>query len=265
MNYLLKSNRREKGFSKQLLVTCVLLAVAGLFYFIAPRFVNDSLYAAARPIWDAKNYVAGELVRIVVLVQDKEQLAKSNTTLEQELEEAKVALQSLDSYKQENEDLKSMLGRATDEKRILASVVAKPNHSLYDTMLLDVGENKGVAVGDKIFSGDFIIGSIREVYGSHSKATLLSAPGEISRVLIGGGNIAADALGRGAGNFIVKVPKEVSITEGDLIRMPGLNPTFFGVVSNIEQTVTSSFQFVLFRLPVNVNNLRWVEIIKSEK
>ena len=264
MNYLLKNNRREKGVWKKLFFAFTILAVAGLFYFFASRFVNDSLFAVARPIWDAKNYVVEKLAKIFTLVYDKERLVKLNAMLEQELEEAKMVLQSLDAYKKENDTLKSMLGRAGTEKRLLASIMAKPNKSLYDTLLLDVGENQGVALGDKVLAGDFVVGSIREVNTLHSKAILFSSPGEVSSVLIGESNIPAEALGRGAGNFTVKLPKEVDVAPGDLVRLPGLNPKFFGTVSSIEQTVTGSFQFILFRLPTNINNLRWVEIVKND-
>ena len=83
-------------------------------------------------------------------------------------------------------------------------------------------------------------------------------------MLIGETNISAEAIGRGAGNFIIKAPKEVAVTQGDIIRLPNLNPKFFGTVQDVEQTVTSTFQLILFRLPVNINNLRWVEIVKNE-
>lgn len=263
MNYLLKNSRRRNGGWKQLLVACTILAVAGVFYFFAPRFISNSVFNIARPIWSATDYLGEQFTKLFAMIANKERLTKLNDILGQELFEAQVALQDLSAYKQENEQLKSMLGRAGTEKRILSSIMAKPNHSLYDTLLLDTGEQDNVTIGDKVLAGDFVIGTVREVNKRYSKATLYSSPGEVTSVLIGSSNIVADATGRGAGNFIVKVPKEIVVNEGDLIRMPGLNPRFFGTVSSIEQTVTGSFQLILFHLPVNINNLRWIEIGKS--
>lgn len=263
MNYLLKNNRREKGVLKQILLACAVMIVAGIFYFFAPNFVNNTIFKIARPVWNAEHYIVGQFAKISALITDKERLAKLNATLEQKLEEAEVALQSLDYYKRENEQLKLLLGRNSGEKRTLANIMAKPNQSVYDTLLLDAGLQEKIAVGDLVLAGDFVLGSIREVYANHSKAVLLSAPGEISRVLIGEEDISAEALGRGAGNFILKLPKEINVTVGDLVRLPGLNPKFFGVVLDVEQTVTSTFQSILFRMPVNINNLRWVEIVKG--
>ncbi|MDO8482672.1 MAG: rod shape-determining protein MreC [bacterium] len=265
MNYLLKNSQRGKKTSRQALLACMVIIILVLLYFFAPNFVNDTLFAVAKPIWNAQDYTVDKYEKIYALFSEKQELTKLNANLKRELDEATTVLQSLEVYKRENENLKSLLlGRESGEKRILANIMAKPNHSLYDTLLLDVGTKNEVAIGDKVLAGDFVLGTVREVYESHSKATLLSSPGEISRVIIGETNISAEALGRGAGNFIVKVPKEITVTQGDIIRMPDLNPKFFGTVQNVEQTVTSTFQLVLFRIPVNINNLQWVEVVKSE-
>lgn len=264
MNYLLK-NSREKGTSKQVLTAGAALAIAVLLYLFAPSFVNDTLFSVAKPVWQTRDYVKEKYEKFYALFGDKQQLAAQNKGLELELNEAKIALHSLEVYKRDNDNLKSiLLGRESGEKRILSTIMAKPNHSLYDTLLLDVGLQNGVAVGDKVFTGDFVLGTVREVYNNHSKATLLSSPGEVSKVLIGDTNISAEALGKGAGNFIIKVPKEITVTKGDIIKMPDLNPKFFGTVLDVEQTETSTFQTILFHLPVNINNLRWVEIVKNE-
>ena len=263
MSYLLKNNRREKGLSKQILTVCAVIVAAGLIYAFAPRFIGNIAFTVARPVFIAKNYVGGEFEKVRTLFQDKEQLARQNASQRQELDEAKIALQSLDTYKQENEQLKEMLGRTVGEKRTLANILERPPHSLYDTLILDAGESNGIAVGDKVLAGDFVLGRIREVYANYSKATLLSSSGEKNHVLIGQTNIEAEALGRGAGNFIVKLPKEINAAEGDVIKLPGLKPKFLGNVLHIEQTPTGSFQFIFFELPLNINNLRWVEILKS--
>jgi len=246
-------------------LACAVIIILILLYFFAPNLVNNALFAVAKPIWNAQDYVVEKYEKIYALFSEKQKLAKLNANLARELAEATTALQSAEVYKRENENLKSLLlGRDSGEKRILANIMAKPNHSLYDTLLLDVGTQNDIAIGDKVLAGDFVLGTIREVYGNHSKATLLSSHGEISRVLIGETNISAEAIGRGAGNFIIKAPKEVAVTQGDIIRLPNLNPKFFGTVQDVEQTVTSTFQLILFRLPVNINNLRWVEIVKNE-
>ncbi len=265
MNYLLKNSRRGNGAWKPIISTLVILLFTGFFYFFVPQFANQSLYTFARPIWSTRDYVAGKFTNLWSTLADKTGLAAENSSLQKKLDEARTALLDLEAYKKENDELKKILGRNPAEKKMLAVVLAKPNRSLYDTLVLDAGEKQGVKVGDKVLSGDFVIGQVRAVYANYSKAVLASSPGERFTVRIATSSIDTEATGRGGGNFIAKLPKEIPIKRGDLIKSPGLEPRFFGVVGDIEQTETSSFQFILFKLPVNINTLEWVEVVMNEK
>lgn len=227
-----------------------------------PRLASQGLFAIARPLWNAETYLGEKFADLWSLITLKERLGAENLRLREEVAEAHTLLQSLNTYKRENAELKIMLGRSDASKKILAVILAKPNRSLYDTLMLDAGERNGVRTGDTVMAGDFLIGSIRETYPNYSKATLLSSPGEAFSVRIGNG-IQAEALGRGGGNFIAKLPKGVSVNVGDVVTLPSLTPRYFGVVERVEQTETSSFQFILFTLPVNLNLLNWVEIVKQ--
>ena len=263
MNYLLKNSRRENGTRRPILWTLAILALAGFFYSFTPKFANQNVYSLARPIWITRDYIADKFTNFLSTLSDKKRLAAENLSLHNELSEARVALIGLDDYKKENAELKKILGRNPTDKKILAVILAKPNRSSYDTLVLDVGKNQNITEGDLVLFGDFMLGTVREVYGNYSKATLISSPGETLMVRIGESGIDTKAIGRGNGNFIAKLPKEIIVNKGDLIKSPGLMPKFFGVVEDIEQTETSSLQFILFKLPVNINALEWVEVVKK--
>lgn len=264
MNYLLKNNRRENKTWKPVAGVAVILALAGFFYFFAPNLANQGLYKIAGPMWNARQHVGGALTNFWSIFADKATLASENLSLQQKLDEANLGLLDLDAYKQENDGLKILLGRKDlAEKKVLAVILAKPNQSAYDTLVLDVGKNQGVKAGDSVLAGDFIIGAVREVYDNYSKAVLASAPGETFTVRVGASGIDTQAQGRGGGNFIIQLPKEIAVKQGDLIKSPGLSPRIFGTVEDIEQNATDPFQFILFKLPVNINSLEWVEVVNS--
>lgn len=248
---------------KPLLGAALILALAGFFYLFTPNLANRFLYVIARPVWSTERYLSQKLGVLWTSLQGSKRLAIQNAILEQQLEEAGVALQTLDAYKNENEDLKNMLNRTDTSKHVLSAVLRAPGRSLYDTLILDTGEKQGVSVGDKVMSGDFVIGSVRAVYADYSKATLLSSPGETLAVTIGESRVETKALGRGGGNFIARLPKEMAIKKGDSVRLPGLSVRLLGTVEDIETTVTGSFQSILFRLPQNPNELRFVEIVRD--
>lgn len=263
MNYLLKNKHKDTRVRRSILMVVLILGLAWLFYYFIPNFSSNILYGIARPIWIVRDFVLNKFDDIGSAFSDKASLALENRSLKTERDEANLALLDLDSYKKENAELKSMLGRSTAEKSILAVIITKPNRTTYDTLVLDVGEKQGVKKGDTVISGDFIIGRIGEVFSEYSKAVLVSSSGEAFTVRIGDSGVDTPALGRGGGNFFARLPKDVKIEKGDLVKSAEIRPRFFGRVEEIEQTETGSFQFVLFKLPVNLNTLEWVEIVRS--
>lgn len=262
MSYLLKSNKQNKGFAKPILYSLAVLLLLCTLYSLTPRFINENLFSIARPIWAVRDYVTNIFSKIYTAIESKEELATRNVFLESELADAQVSFQLLDTVKRENSQLKEMLGRTKSESRLLATVIETPNHSIYDTLILDVGEKNGVTIGDKIVHGDYIIGNIREVFTNHSKAVLFSSPGEIVDIVIGDRGIKAEATGKGGGNFVVKLPKDIAVNNGDLVSAPLINSKFFGSVGSTEQTESGTFQSILFSLPINFYELKWVEVIK---
>lgn len=263
MSYLLKSNRRKKGLRGPLTVVALTLAVAALFYFLLPNFGSESVYGFARPLWKVRDALVRAVEDLRTLFESNENLASENEALRQKNEEADLALLSLYIYKRENEELKKLLGREPQKRGVLATVLAKPSASLYDTLILDAGSETGVETGDLVRAGDFVLGTVREVSGKESKAVLASAPGEVWKAEIGERHIATDFFGRGAGNFLARLPREVSISVGDMIILPALSPRPLAVVEAVEETETGSFKFIFAKLPINIQELRFVEMIKK--
>jgi rod shape-determining protein MreC len=242
----------------------VIIFLAGTFYLFFPKISNEGIFLIAKPLWGAKDYLAQESnVIFGTAFSDKEKLLTENLSLQRQLDEARTSLLSLENYKKENEELKGILGRNTSSKKILGVVLSKPNRSIYDTLVIDVGTNNGIKKDDAVMFGDFMIGKVSEVYSDYSKVKLSSTYGEKNIVRVGNVNVDVEAEGRGGGNYVVRLPKDVSVTVGDLIKSVELGPKFFGKVVSIEKTETSSFQFILFKLPVNIYTLNWVEVISK--
>jgi rod shape-determining protein MreC len=197
------------------------------------------------------------------VLNSKTNLLKENDLLKSEIKSNEIDHAIFDVLKKENDDLKDILGRKTnDEKLILGTVLVKPYLSAYDTLIIDVGSSDGIIAHDEVLAeGNTFIGYISEVYNNTSKVTLYSSPGEKVKVLIGSNNIEKEAVGLGGGNFTVEVPKEIDISEGDNITMPSISPNVFGVVEKVESKESDSFQNVFFKNPINVLELKWVEVL----
>lgn len=187
--------------------------------------------------------------------------------LRAELATAKASLADRDLLYQENRELKKRLGRTVEGERILAAVIERPPGLPYDTLLLDIGAQEGIAVGDLVYAGgSLLIGDISEVYGHVSRATLFSAPGILRPALLvtgPGGVVPLQLSGQGGGSFMGKLPAGVVVSPEDLVTFAGITPKLVAKVSQVEMHEGASFQSIYLHLPVSPFALRWVEVEKA--
>jgi len=185
-----------------LVILLIVLVLIVLWQFsFASRFLAKGAVSIAAPFWRFENYVTGKAHEYTVLLRRKQELLEENNRLEEEVVLLKIRLLDNGLLFQENKELKEILGRRIDERNLLlAAILAKPNRSPYDTLILDSGRKEGVNVGDRVVVyGDVVIGKISRVSGDTSQATLFSSPGEEIDITIGEEYIAARARGIGGG------------------------------------------------------------------
>ena len=165
---------------------------------------------------------------------------------------------------QENLELKKILGRSSERERVLAVIMERPPGIPYDTLLLDVGAQEGIAPGDLVYAeGSVVVGKISEVYGGVSRATLFSAPGVESEALLlteARETVPLLLLGQGGGSFMGKLPAGTAVSVGDLVTFAGITPKLLARVSYVQAHEGESFQTLYLHLPVSPFDLRWVEV-----
>ena len=163
----------------------------------------------------------------------------------------------------ENNQLKEILGRNSGRSTILGVVLSKPAMTPYDTFVIDVGSNQGIKLDDLVLAGSSTaVGKISEVNANISKVIAFSSPNFKYPIFIGEKNIQAEAIGQGNGNYKVVLPEGSEVKIGDNIIIPSINPTVFGVVERIVQSDQPSFINVLFKSPISLNSLYYVEVVK---
>ncbi len=261
MNFHPRNNYEIKERRKKLLFFSLIIAIL-IIFFITP-FGSRILFTAVRPFWNIENSILSFISAKNDILSSKSSLIAENQTLKDEIAKNKAEIEIADLLKSENEELKNIVGRKNQkEKIILAAVLVKPFFSPYDTLLIDIGENMGIKAGDEVIAdGQTHIGFIKEVYGNTSKVVLYSSNGEKVKVLIGPDNIEKEAKGVGGGNFLIEMPVESGIKEGDTIVIPSISTNIFGIVEKIDVKDNDSIEKVLFKSSVNINELKWVEII----
>lgn len=262
MNYHLKSSNfqdRKRNEKKKLLITIFSLVVLLLIISTSP--VRSTLFSVALPVWKIQNYIVNS--NFFEYFKSKQTLINERLIMEQKLFLAGNLIDINNTLEAENENLKDLLGRRNiNIKSILAKILVKPPQTPYDLLIVDIGSDLGVKVGDKVVANTNIyIGEVSEVFPQSSKITLYSTPGETIPVVLGINSISVEAVGIGGGNFNIFLPREVEVKEGDVIIIPIITANVFGIVEKIIFKETDSFQTVLFKSPVNISELSFVEIV----
>lgn len=261
MTYLRRSNVQAKKSRNLALLGAGGVGFLFLVHFVFPSFFGSILSPIASVAWKSESSFFGGIGRMASLVRSKHSLLVENESLQREVAYRDVGALLLDGLKKENEELKELLGRKGSGRDVLGLVLTRPPLSFYDTLIIDVGSTDGIVAGDKVYAeGAVLVGDISEVFGTTARVSLFSTPGRIVPVLFGSSTVQAQATGRGGGNFEARLPVDVEVSEGDSITFPHIRSHVFGIVEKIMVDSTDSLQTVLFKAPINMHELRFVEV-----
>jgi len=261
MTYLRRSNVQAK--KNRNLSILVIMGVVLLFavHVAFPNFYAGLISPIASIAWKSESSVLGGFSRLGSLVRSKYALLIENGRLEREIESRDTGALLLESLRRENEELKALLGREHSGKDVLGLVLSRPPLTFYDTLIIDIGSSDGIVAGDKVYAGGTVLlGDVSEVFGATARVSLFSTPGRIVPVVFGSSTVQAQATGRGGGNFEARLPVDIEIRKGDSITFPHIRSHVFGIVEEIIVDSTDSLQTILFKAPVNMHELRFVEV-----
>jgi len=261
MIYLKRSNATvKKNRSKTIGIFIILIFLFGLHFFF-PKFYPSVFYPITSLVWKTEKSFTNWLSHMGGIVRSKYYLVEENERFDMEIQSNKTSLLLLDILKKENEDLKLILNRKPTGRIVLGKVLVSPPVSPYDTAIIDSGSDDGLTAGDKVYAeGDILIGEVVEVYNNRSKIFFLSTPGKKTDISFADSNIKAIAIGRGGGNFTANIPTDTNLSPGEKIISSDMKPHIIGIIENISTDSADSFSTVLFKTPVNIYTLRFVEI-----
>ncbi|MBM2817828.1 MAG: hypothetical protein HW401_418 [Parcubacteria group bacterium] len=262
MNYPLRNSSKPRNKNKRLKFLIAAIIFAILFLISLTGAFKISLNNIILPFWKSDSYIGQKFSNTFSIIGSKKSLIAENRRLGEELNKIKADLSIQKIIQKENEDLKALLGRDEIKKNaILSAVLVRPSISPFDIIIIDVGLDKGVKAGDRVlYEGSVAIGEVEEAYVHSSKIKLYSSPGEKFIALVGERSVQVEAEGLGGGNFSAKLPRDIEVNEGDAAVVPSISASIFGFVQKIELNPTDSFQKIIFKIPVNLSELKWVTV-----
>jgi cell shape-determining protein MreC len=261
MSYLLDRKIKRKKLSYIALFVFICLV---LFYFRLGigSALSAASHAVFRPVFIVGNFFGDKLGGLGSYFAFKNSLYRQNQDLQSKIAEYESRLSNHNSVLEENINLKETLGRKNENSSfVLSAILSKPNKSPYDTLILDVGTDEGVKVGDLVFAfGSTPLGRVSDVYSNSSKVVLFSNSGEKTQVVISGGDIFMEIVGRGGGNFEMILPRDLVSNRGDEVVLPGIVPHVVAIVEKIISDPRDPFIKALLVSPVNIQELKFVEV-----
>ncbi|MBU4536874.1 rod shape-determining protein MreC [Patescibacteria group bacterium] len=260
MVYLSKNNKKN-NFIKNGFIFIFFFLLILLFIYGKLSFLNKPLNFVVKPLSSFKTNSTNWVRDFIYFLDSKKDLVEENKLLREKIIKNELALVNKKILLEENSSLKNLLGMVdSDSKLILANIILKPGLSIYNSLILDVGTNNGINIGDRVFAGDIIIGEIEEVFNKSSKAKLYSFPKDKIEVVVGFNKILTIAEGKGDGVFEIRLPKGTNIEKGDVVTLSDESLNVLGIVEDIVINPEDPFETILFKSPVNVFELRWVQI-----
>lgn len=218
-------------------------------------------------LWFLGSWIRGYRGAIVPVSSDviefslvsKQSLIKKIIALESDLDRARIAETQQHVLEQENEALKAELGRPVSKGGVVARVITLPGHSLYDTVIIDAGEQEGVTIGKGVYAfGNVALGTISALDAHQATVLLFSAPGRETPGTVTDSSTAVTLIGRGGGEYEVRMPRDVLFTEGATITEQSIHTIPLAVIQKIVSDSRDPFQRLLAKIPLNIQNISWV-------
>ena len=263
MNYRLDKKNKNNRI-KIIIITIIILSF--LIYFRSKVYsaLSNTSMTIFRPVLVLGDNVGNRFKNISSFFYSKKSLLLENNNLKIQLAEKQAAMANYNGIMDDNSKMMEILGRKNENNNLVVSaILSKPNHSPYDTIIIDIGADKNIAVDDIVFAcGNIPNGRVSTIYEHSSKIVLFSTPGESTQVVVPDKDVFMQIIGRGGGNFEMILPRDFIIEPGTEVNLPGITPYVIGTVANIISDPRDVFTKALLVSPVNVQELEFVEVQK---
>ncbi len=260
-NYLLQP-KTKKSNRKVFLVGFFIFTLVFIIQIFAPSFFPGTIANIAKPIWKFKDSLGIESMANKIF-SSKEELIQENEKLKNKIDEQNEKAIFYELTFTENEELRKLLNIESRERGSVVPVVSFPVQSPYDLLFVNVPDDDSIVVGGTAVIGSVALGKVIEDLDTLAKVELYSSPNVQTEARLLDGGEPLTLIGKGGGNFSVKVPRDLEISPGELVVLSA-NPSFsLARVASIETTETDSLKVVRLIIPVNLFSIRFVEILHA--
>lgn len=240
-----------------LIISAVVIVIGLLFPWLVGKISAIVLY----PFHVTSTWLKTSEGTVPLYLRNHSELVAEVESLRAQISTGSGTQLSIRRLLEENMQLRSMTRAGNGSDRLVANVLARPDHLAYDLLQIDKGSKDGVVEGVPVFTGvDSVIGVVAHVTDTYSFVDLFTSPGFESTAFIFGPNVFSPIEGMGGGVARVRLPQGVSISEGQLVILPGIDSGVYGEIVNVENQPTQPEQYGYITPPISMNNLLYVSV-----
>lgn len=256
-------------------VTIILIAIGIIFVFKKTAGESDGIiFSVTKPFarfFSGAGYWFQDKVSFISSIGS---LKKENKNIFEENLRLQSRLAELREVESENKNLREQLALSPREKFELetALIIGKDLSQSKEFVYINKGEKDGIKIGmPVIVSEGILVGKISNVFGGSSELELILN----QEIKINGEIKESEAKGIIHGEYGTSVvmdmiPQTVEINAGDSIFTSGLGNTMprgllIGYVKDVSSTSDKLFQKTSISLPVSIEKIRAVSVIKTIK
>jgi cell shape-determining protein MreC len=255
-----QEKKEKTSRTKMIVIGFVIIGIVLVAIFLVAPLIKN---LARGPEW-LRGASEQAIQSGVTALGSKKAVLAENEDLKNKIEGYQAQTLELQMIRNENTKLRAELSYAQSLKNFIgAQILAKPSQSLFNSLVIDQGKDAGIQVGQLVVTqGTIGLGKVVSVTSKTATVELFSGPQFSGDLVMKNQNITVPAIGKGSGNFEIHIPREIKVIDGDILAFPESPDLAIGVVKTIIFDPRDPFQTVLARTPVNVQELRFVEVIQ---
>ncbi len=261
----LRKPKNPRSLTIKILKIVGIIGVVIAFNVITGGWLKSQILKFSGIIWKEQDRASNLITYVPDVLKTKKSLLIELGELRGALENERAANRlKIHYFETRHNDLKNVCqfseeNSENEQKKQIAFIIGKPPKTARDTIALDLN-GKNLLETKKVYAEKFIIGTIEPGGSWPAIVSLFGKKGEKTEILLGEKRIPVIATGEGNGSFLAFVPLELEINQNEPVYLNNLTSGIFGYVSNVSRTKEGDRQMIIFRSPINLNELNAVEI-----
>ncbi len=270
-----ESHERKGGFKTLVVCACVSVLVMTVYAqegATGPlHTLRSGVQTLAAPFQNLGSTIEQPFDALLRTFQDANADTETLTELRNRNAQLVAQLSELQAYKQENENLKAMLGLSSTygTTGLAAQVIGGSQDGWTDTVVIDRGSDAGVALDMPVTDGSCLVGQVCAVSATSATVRLVNDPSFSASV--GVGESGATGILRVSADSTVRVEyvsSSAHVSVGDTVATSGLSDVYpkglvVGTVASVSAEANSMYYDIVVTPLYSVANASQVYVITS--